>query len=370
MQPMKKLFALLTVLSLAALDGFAKQILDNPAKGTAPVASINVLSFAPEGVLLVGDGTNRKIVAISTGDTTELKGEFGETKGFGSEIAGRLGVKAGDVEIIDIAVNPASRRLYAAVRKQDDKSQLVVTLPPGGKVEHFSFEDREYAVVPLPEGVSRVTDIVWVGGKLVAAARANEEFASKIYAVDGPVQHNRGGQLYSAETYHVSHRRWETKAPMSVMLPYEEDGKHYIVGAFSCTPVVKYPIDAIQPGAKINGISMIELGSGNRPLDMFGYEKDGKASVLTNTYRFHHSKQPYGPSPHLAFRFDEALLGSEKTNEGAIHRTRDTKEAAGKIDIAEPYHGVVHMDRLDSKSALALRETNGKDFDLVTIALP
>lgn len=367
---MKQILTLLSVALLLPLPAIAGKVLDNPAKGTAPVASINVLSFAPEGVLLVGDGSKKQIVAISTGDTKELKGDFADYKGFGAEIAGRLGVKAGEVEIIDIAVNPASRRLYAAVRKQDDKSQLVVTLAPGGKVEHFSFENREFALVPLPKGVSRITDVVWAGEKLVAASRANEEFASKIYAVDGPIQHNREGQLYSAETYHVSHRRWETKAPMSVMLPYEEDGKHYIVGAFSCTPVVKYPIEAIQPGAKIKGISMIELGSGNRPLDMFGYEKDGKASVLTNTFRFHHKRRPYGPSPHLAFRFDEALLGTGKTNEKAIHRTRDAKDAEGKIDIAKPYHGVVHMDRLDAKSALALRETDSKDFDLVTIALP
>ena len=114
---------------------------------------------------------------------------------------------------------------------------------------------------------------------------------------------------------------------------------------------------------------MIELGSGNRPLDMFGYNKDGKPSVLTNTFRFHHSRKPYGPSPHLAFRFDEALLVADNINEKAIHRTRD-KEVEGKIDIVEPFHGVVQMDLLDAKSALALRETKGKDLDLVTIALP
>ena len=360
-------------LTLASMMLFAAAqaapVLDQPATGQPSIGSIEVLSFAPDGVLLIGDGKNRQVVAVATGDVKKLNGDYAKVEGFASEIAGRLGAKTGDVEIMDIAVNPKSRRLYAAVRKQDDKSYLVVTLAPGGKIEHFAFDKVEYAAVPLPKGVGRVTDVVWAGNRLVAAARANEEFASKIYAVDGPLQHNRAGQLYSAETYHVSHRRWETKAPMSVMIPYEEDGKHYIVGAFSCTPVVKYPIDAIKPGAKIKGISMIELGSGNRPLDMFGYKKDGKSSVLTNTFRFHHSRRPYGPSPHLAFRFDEALLGAENINEKAIHRTRD-KEVEGKIDIAETFHGVVQMDQLDEKSALALKETNGKDLDLVTIALP
>jgi len=155
---------------------------------------------------------------------------------------------------------------------------------------------------------------------------------------------------------------------MSVMIPFEEDGKHYIVGAFSCTPVVKYPIDSIKPGAKIKGISMIELGSGNRPLDMFGFSgKDGKSQVITNTFRFHHEKRPYGPSPHLAFQFDQDLLdGNEGVNENATRRLEGNKPATDKIKIAEPFHGVVHMSRIDDKSALAIQETG----DLVAIALP
>src|SRR5690606_20709580 len=126
--------------------------------------------------------------------------------------------------------------------------------------------------------------------RIVAAARCNEEFASKIFAAEAPLRHDASGQMYSAETYHVAHGKWETRAPMSVLIPYEEeDGSLSIVGAFSCTPVVKYPIESLQPGAKIKGISMIELGSGNRPLDMFAYNKaDGTPSVLTNTFRFHH----------------------------------------------------------------------------------
>ena len=92
--------------------------------------------------------------------------------------------------------------------------------------------------------------------------------------------------------------------------------------------------------------------------------------MLTNTFRFHHERKPYGPSPHLAFRFDERLLAAEGVNEKAIHRTRDAGQAEGKIEIAEPFHGVVQMDRLNQSTALALRETEGEDLDLVTIALP
>ena len=30
--------------------------------------------------------------------------------------------------------------------------------------------------------------------------------------------------MASAETYHVAHGRWETKAPMSVLIPFKEGG--------------------------------------------------------------------------------------------------------------------------------------------------
>ena len=372
---MKTITKLLAFTLIASVSAHAGSVIEKSVKGNPDLKKLDCLSFAPEGVLLVGDARNARIVAIATGDTSPASGQFKEVKGIRGEIAGRLGVKAGDIEVTDMAVNPASGKLYLAVHKQDDKTYVLLRLAPGGEIENIPLDNLEYASVPLPQGekapVNTITDVVWAGDRLVAAGRCNEEFASKIFAAEGPLHHDRPGQIYSAETYHISHRKWETRAPMSVLIPYEEDGKHYIVGAFSCTPVVKYPIDAVEPGAKIKGISMIELGSGNRPLDMFSYDKEGKSSVLTNTYRFHHGKRPYGPSPHLAFRFDELLLSENEVNEEAVHRLKaEQNPNANKIQIAEPFHGVVQMDRLNDKTALALRESQDKDFDLVAIELP
>jgi hypothetical protein len=111
---------------------------------------------------------------------------------------------------------------------------------------------------------------------------------------------------------------------------------------------------------------MVELGSGNKPIDMITYEKDGKPAILINTHRFFHEKSPVGPSPYWAARFDrEILAGSEKVNEKAVRREKgDTK-----IAVVETFHGVVHLDLLDAKNALALRKT-ADGFDLEPIALP
>ena len=356
------LLSLVFTLSTARADS----VIAEPHTGDVTLKRINVINFAPGGVLLIADGSSSQIIALQTGDTEPATGAFKEISSFQKELAGRIGVGEDDLEIIDLEVNPISKNLYAAVHNKKTREHALIRINRDGSMAPVNLKGVKHVRVPLPQGdkapVNIITDLVWIDGRLVAAARCNEEFASKIFSADGPLHHDKPGQIYSAETFHVAHNRWETKAPMSVMIPYEEDGKHYIVGAFSCTPVVKYPIEAIKPNAVIKGISQIELGSGNRPLDMFGYEKGGKSSVLTNTFRFHHKKRPYGPSPHLAFRFDQELLDAPEVNEKAIRRLKGTE----KIQIAETFHGVVKMSRLDDKSALALNESG----DLITIALP
>ena len=350
------------------------QVIGKGTVGAPKISRVDVIGFAPGGILLVGDGAGQQLVAIETADTGKPAKRFKTISGFASEVAGRLGVGQKDVELLDMAVNPDSGRLYVAARRQDTKSHVFITVSPDGEIGHFALDKLKYAAIPLPKGdsapVSLVTDLAWVGDRLVAAARCNEEFKSKIFATDGALLHGKTGQLATAETYHVAHRKWETRAPMSVLIPFEENGEHYVVGAFSCTPVVKYPVSDIRPGGKVKGISMIELGSGNRPLDMFAYSKGGKTSVLANTFRFHHKRKPFGPSPYWAARFDRDLLaGHEAVNEKAIRRLAGSKPATDRIEMIEAFNGVIQMDRLNDDTAIAWRKTE-KGVDLVTLPLP
>ena len=147
-------------------------------------------------------------------------------------------------------------------------------------------------------------------------------------------------------------------------MPFTEGGKTYVVGAFACTPVVKYPLDALSPDAKVKGTSVIELGSGNRPLDMFTYTKDGKEYVLANTLRFHHEKRPFGPSPYWTVRFERSLLGEEENvNEKALLRlNRRLQPATPRIVMVDGFHGVVQMDRLGETEALVLKQNADKSW--------
>lgn len=359
-------------LGLEVGNGRAKPF-EKATHGKVELKSVDVLGFGPDGVLLIGDGKAASIYAVQTGEGKAAKQLSGEIKGINAKLAAAIGAKPDGINILDLAVSPTSGTVYFAVVKQDDKTPIVLTVNGAGEVGLFNLDSVEYARVQLPTKnapITKVSDVAWVDDKLIASAGAAETFASKIFIAKTPLSHDAAGELHSAETYHVAHGKWETKAPMSTIMPFQENGKTYVAGAFACTPVVKYPIDALQPDANVKGTSIIELGSGNRPLDMFTYSKDGKEYVLSNTFRFHHARKPMGPSPYWTVKFERGMLDEEqKVNEKAVLRLSETPEAK-KITIVEAFHGVTQMDRLGEKDVVVLRENADKTLDLAVLALP
>jgi hypothetical protein len=348
-------------------------VLVEPTIGDPDLMAINSLTFAPGGILIVSDGARSKIAAIQTNDVKPLPGDGPRIENVAQQIGARLGGSADDVEIIDLAVNPVSRRTYIVVKKHASPRHLIVTVDPAGELRQFPLTNVPHVTVNLPAAsggsAPRLAEIAWAGDRLVATARSGEEFGSKIIVIPAPLGPGSAATMYSAETYHISHRRWETKAPMQALFPYEENGTKYIVGGFGCTPIVKYPIDAIQPGAQVRGLSMIELGSGNRPLNMFSYRKGGKDSVLVNTFRFHHEQRPFGPSPYWTCRFDHALLAEEKSNEEGFRRPVNKPDDEA-ISVVQAFHGVMHMDRADEGHAVVIRMGADRRVNLELVELP
>lgn len=343
--------------------------------GKVVLKSCDVIGFGPDGVLLVGDGAAASIYAIQTGEGKATKQLSGTITGINAKLAAAIGAKPDGIEILDMAAHPTSGTVYFAARKQDDKIPLILTVNSAGEVGLFNTDSVEYARVQLPSKpeskITKVSDVAWVDDKLIASAGAAETFASKIFIVKTPLTHDAVGDLHSAETFHVAHNKWETKAPMSTIMPFQEDGKTYVAGAFACTPVVKYPVEALKADANVKGTSVIELGSGNRPLDMFTYSKGGKEFVLANTFRFHHAKAPVGPSPYWTVKFERGLLDEEQNvNEKAVWRTKKGTPNSDKISVVEAYHGVTQMDRLGETSVVALRENADKTLDLAVLELP
>ena len=123
-----------------------------------------------------------------------------------------------------------------------------------------------------------ITDMAFVDGRLYVAGLSNEEFASKLRSVAYPFTTVDGGT--SVEIYHGNHGQFETRSPVYTFVPYKVNGEPNLIAGYLCTPLVKFPVSSLKPGAKVLGTTIAELGNRNRPLDMIVYKKDGKEFLL------------------------------------------------------------------------------------------
>jgi hypothetical protein len=343
-------------------------------QGNPKLKSIEAIRFGPNGLLLIGGGSD--VVSVETGDTKETTWSKTEIANIDQALAGKLGLTTKDIEIRRVSVNPASRKVYVAVRSLKSNQFAILTIDGSGKVDEFSLENVKYNKYPLEVGkqaVTKITDIVWAGGKIVAATQAGDTFGSRVFTITPGAKDPFAS--FSTETYHVGHGKWETKAPIMVLMPYEDGSKTNVVGSFTCTPIVKYSLDDTNPDVKVKGVSVVELGQGNQPLGMFPYEKDGKKYILVNVFR-KFNKQPVGPSANWVAKVDHELLKeTANVNEKALWRINPKKSdpsvsVTERAVVAKDFFGVLHMDKLDNTRAVVIREGDKKTQNLNVLTLP
>ncbi|WP_395718460.1 hypothetical protein [Prosthecobacter sp.] len=350
----------------AAPVAVSPSLIESPQTGGLELKSLSSLSFGPGGLLLVAEPGSASVVAIQTGDVGPEKKVLDKpVTDISSVIAGGLGVKKEDITIKDLAVNPASGRIYLAVQRRPDNAVLIVTVDAAGKVAPFDTAKLPWARITLPGGtaskVTNITDVAFDGTRVFATGTCNEEFASRIFTIPVPIKHGSTANVFSAETYHVAHRKWETKAPIQSFVPYSNNGETYVVGAFACTPVAKFKVDDIQSGAQVKGVSMVELGSGNRPLDLFSYtDKSGKDWLVVHTQRF--KQNAFGPSKMWGARISMDYLDAkapDKTNENAARRDEKAPKGPDGIEIVDSLFGAVQADKFDNTKAIILKDNEG-----------
>src|SRR6185295_10092320 len=78
-------------------------------QGNPKLKSIDAIRFGPNGMLIIGGGA--EVVTVETGDTKETTWTTTSIDNVGELLAGKLGLKAGDIQIKRIAVNPASKKV-------------------------------------------------------------------------------------------------------------------------------------------------------------------------------------------------------------------------------------------------------------------
>jgi hypothetical protein len=164
-----------------------------------------------------------------------------------------------------------------------------------------------------------------------------------------------GATATNIEIYHAAHGRVEDNAAVRAFVPLHINGEPAILASFTCTPLVRFPIKALEPGKKVRATTIAELGNRNRPLDMIVYEKDGKSFVLMAN------------SARGVMKISMANLDD---NPGLTEPVKDGGTAGQPFETIKELQGVEHLDRLNDTQAVVLAKSDKGSLDLSTIELP
>ena len=352
-------FALLTTSAFAASQ-----------EGSIELTSGGPIAFGPEGVLFVSDPMTASLYAVETddqsGDPASVVYQVKDVRG---KVAAMLGTESEDVSINDLAVNPLSGIAYLSVTRGSgaDAAAVILRVTPDGNVSEMSLKNVKFTKTSLPnppasaqrrrgggnQRMDSVTDLAYVDGRVFVAGLSNEEFASKLRSLAYPFEKADAGT--SVEIYHGAHGRFETRSPVRTFASYKINGDPHLVAAYTCTPLVKFPVTALKPGDKIMGTTIAELGNQNRPLDMFVYQKDGQDYILmANSSR--------GVMKIATEGIDSI--------EGIKSRVGRGETAGLPYETIEELKGVMQLDRLNADHAIALVQAEDGQESLETIELP
>jgi hypothetical protein len=144
---------------------------------------------------------------------------------------------------------------------------------------------------------------------------------------------------------------YETHAPIRAFVPYVLNRKPHLLAAYLCTPFVTFQVDDLKDGQHVKGRTVGEFGSGNYPVDMIVYKKDGQDRILI-------------ANSNLPF-----MIVDPKSVEK--HKGEITKEVEGYLAgvTYEPRSGtgVQQLDILNDDYILALQRLPGGTMDMVSL---
>ncbi len=341
-------------------------------EGKPSFKSMGPLAFGPDGVLFVGDSKSASVVAIATGDTGKTDAKPLRVEGISNQLAALLGASADQIIIDDLAVNPLSHNAYLAVSRGRGPDAIPVLIKVGldGKPSVVKLDKVKHSTAQLPDPpvdgmvgrgrraknprMEAITDLAFLEDRLLIAGLANEEFASSLRAIPFPFKKVSGGT--TVEIYHGAHGKFETRSPVRTFVPFNISNEPHLLAAYTCTPLVQFPVKNLTPGAQIRGKTIAELGNWNRPLDMIIYKKGGKDFLLIAN------------NARGIMKFD-----AEKIEAAEGIETKISGTGGLSYDTIDSWKGVTQLAQLGKDHALVLRtddDEEPKTYHLESLALP
>jgi hypothetical protein len=356
----KPLCKLALVLALAAATT-SVSLSARPSLGPS-LTSIGTLAFGADGTLFVADPSAATIFAIDLGAGAGAAGTK-DVPALDQKIAALVGTDAAQIAIRDMAVHPKTHNTYVSVMRGTGEAAqpALVRVDGAGKLDVVSLEQAKFTSVTLPNppaasttGRSNrsqsITRMALVEGKLYVTGLSNEEFSSKFWAIPYPFA--KADQGTSVEIWHTSHARFETNAPILTFVTNQTNGQTSFIAGYTCTPLVRFPIADLKPGAKVRGTTIAELGAGNQPIDMVLYKKDGHEYVLMANTR------------HGILKIATDQFGSASALTNPVSGTAGIP--AEKIATMA---NVIQLDLLDATHSVVLTRADGA-LNLQAVVLP
>ncbi|MBM2809775.1 MAG: hypothetical protein HW416_534 [Chloroflexi bacterium] len=332
--------------------------------GRPGLKSAGPLAFGPNGILFVADNVQATVFAIDVDDTdAAVEAEPINVENLDTRLAVYLGCAREDVAIKDMAVHPWSQNVYLSVMRGsgDAAIPLIVKIGVDGTLAETPLEDVPFSRTTImnapnpdagadddPVRAARnrernvaITDLAYVDGVLLVAGASNEEFVSNLRRI--PFPFDGGVESSSLEIYHVSHSRYETHAPIRTFMPY--GGNSSILASYTCTPVVHFSLSDIGSASQLKGRTVAELGSGNTPVDILSYKRDGQEFLLVSNTKH--------PLMKLACRDVDRQEGLTQP-----------KQPRGVPREELPHQGVSHMANLNASYVLMMQQDEAANVHL------
>lgn len=328
--------------------------------GNPEIKSITSLAFGPEGILFIGDSKSAAVYAVKTNDSEKKKGASFNVEGIDEKLATMLGTTADNLSILDIAVNPISKKLYIAIQSADG-TPVLMTLD-NGEFLPVSLKNVEFSAVELNNSpaedakdrrgrslrVSSISDIEYANGQLMVSGLSNKEFSSTFRSIPFPFTNEQ--DYASLEIFHAAHGQYETTSPIKAFTTGKVNGKEYLIASYTCTPLVLFPLDELKAGTHVKGRTIAEMGSGNQPLDLISVEKGGKSYLVMANSR------------HPVFQVDFKDIESF---EGSLTKPlADNAKTDGVDFVSTPLTNVQQLAKIDEDTMVFLQKKSNGSLDL------
>lgn len=286
---------------------------------TLDLSFAGALEFSDTGTLFVGDNYNGAIYAFDMSGASApgqiMPVNIGDID---VKIADVLGVAPSAVAINDMATHPVSGEIFISVTRigNFESAPALMKISQSGEIsltdlsalpfqkqalDHFPDQETTFRprglgqMPPMARDLAKgevalsslaIMDMEFHDGELFVSGVAFDNFLSTLRRMPYPFTGKQSAA--NVEMYHISHDQFETRAPIRAMSVQEIDGKMQMVAAYTCSPIVLIPLDAITDGAKISARTIMDYGNG-QPLDMISYNLNGEPSLfLTSNSRSPH----------------------------------------------------------------------------------